>query len=301
LEWRTVVCASRASALAMAQTRSVAARLAERGIATTILTITSTGDRLTDRPISELGSTNVWVKELEVALADGRAQYAVHSCKDLPGELTAGMHLAAVSRREDPRDAFCSERYAAFEALPAGAVVGTSSQRRRAQLSALRPDLRYETLRGNVDTRLRKLREGQYDAVVLAMAGLRRLGIGATHTVPFDPSLIVPAAGQGALAIETLESSSPLATELCAAVEDAPARLCIEAEREALRTLRAGCSAPLGVHARLEGDRMTVDGAFGTPDGRMLRERTCENVRDAADARALGASLAAVLGELSRA
>ena len=284
----------------MTQTRSVAARLAERGIATTILTVTSTGDRITDRPISELGSINVWVKELEVALADGRAQYAVHSCKDLPGDLTEGMHLAAISQREDPRDAFCSERYAAFEALPAGAVVGTSSQRRRAQLYMLRPDLRYETVRGNVDTRLRKLRDGDYDAIVLAMAGLRRLGTGASYTIPFDPSVVVPAAGQGALAVETVASNAWLAGELRTAIEEPSTRLCVEAEREALRTLRAGCSAPLGVHARLDAGRMTVDGAFGTPDGRMLRERMCDYVDDAVAARALGASLAARLGELSR-
>ncbi|MGB6985237.1 MAG: hydroxymethylbilane synthase, partial [Candidatus Aquilonibacter sp.] len=165
---RVVTCASRASALAMTQTRIVAAALAQRGIATTILNVTTTGDREQDRPVSELGTINVWVKELEVALLDGRADYAVHSAKDLPGALEPNMQLAAISEREDPRDAFCSERHTSFDELPSGASVGTSSERRRAQLHALRPDLRYENLRGNVDTRLRKLREGQYDAIVLA-------------------------------------------------------------------------------------------------------------------------------------
>ena len=290
-----VTCASRASALAMTQTRFVAAALAQRGIATTILDLTTTGDRETDRPISELGSVNVWVKELELALLDGRADYAVHSCKDLPGVLEPTMMLAAISAREDPRDAFCSERYARFEDLPAAAVVGTSSERRRAQLRALRPDLRYEHLRGNVDTRLRKLREGTYDAIVLAMAGLERLGIRATHTVPFDAQTIVPAVGQGALAIETLRSNAALAAELEAAVNNVPSQWCIEAERAALRALRAGCSAPLGIHAVLHDGTMTIDGAFATAGGTMVREHVRGCVGSLADASALGEMLAARL------
>jgi hydroxymethylbilane synthase len=291
---RVVTCASRASALAMTQTRFVAAALAQRGIATTILNVTTTGDREQDRPVSELGTIDVWVKELEVALLDGRADYAVHSAKDLPGTLDPAMQLVAISAREDARDAFCSERYANFDALPAGAIVGTSSERRRAQLRALRPDLRYENLRGNVDTRLRKLREGQYDAIVLAMAGLRRLGIGATHTVPFDARTVVPAVGQGALAVETLAGNA-LATELCAAVNHAPTQWCVEAERAALRALRAGCSAPLGVHAQLDGTSMTIDAAFATAGGAMLRERRMGAVDSLAAAVALGEEVAATL------
>jgi hydroxymethylbilane synthase len=301
---RVVTCASRASALAMTQTRIVAAALAERGIATTILNVTTTGDRETDRPVSELGTINVWVKELEVALLDGRADYAVHSAKDLPGVLEPNMALAAISVREDPRDAFCSERYASFEALPSGAIVGTSSERRRAQLHALRPDLRYESLRGNVDTRLRKLREGQYDAIVLAMAGLLRLGTRATHTVPFDPGVVVPAVAQGALAIETLATNAALASELAAAVNHEPTQWCVEAERAVLRTLRAGCSAPLGVHARIDEGNMTIDAAFATAGGTMVRERTVTPVHTPAEAvaagEALGAALAAGLAAAPR-
>jgi hydroxymethylbilane synthase len=292
---RVVTAASRASALAMIQTRTVAAALAQRGIATTILNVTTTGDRETDRPISELGTINVWVKELEVALLDGRADYAVHSAKDLPGALETGMLLAAVSAREDPRDAFCSQRYASFDALPSGAVVGTSSERRRAQLHALRPDLRYESLRGNVDTRLRKLREGQYDAIVLAMAGLHRLGVRAPHTEPFDPNVIVPAVAQGALAVETLASNTALANELTAAVNHEPTQLCVEAERAVLRTLRAGCSAPLGVHARLDAQAMTIEAAFATAGGAMVRARIVKAVRTLAQAIAAGETLAAQL------
>jgi hydroxymethylbilane synthase len=291
----TVVCASRASALAMTQARLVAAALAQRGIATTIQTVTTTGDREQDRPVSELGSVNVWVKELEVALLEGRADYAVHSCKDLPGELDPTMQLAAISAREDARDAFCSERYANFDALPAGAIVGTSSERRRAQLRALRPDLRYESLRGNVDTRLRKLREGQYDAIVLAMAGLSRLGVKATHTVPFDACRIVPAVAQGALAVETLASNDELSSELYAAVNHEPTQWCVEAERAALRSLRAGCSAPLGVHAQLVGALMTIDAAFATAGGTMLRERVEGGVDSVAASRKLGEQVASAL------
>ncbi len=294
-EGRRVVCASRASALAMTQTRIVAAKLAERGIATTILNLSTTGDRVQDRPVNELGDVNVWVKELELALLDGRADYAVHSCKDLPGTLADGMHLAAISQREDPRDAFCSERYVSFDALPPGSVVGTSSPRRRAQLHALRPDLRYETLRGNVDTRLRKLREESYDAIVIAMAGINRLGVRAAHTLPFPVETIVPAVGQGALAIETLATNATLAAELSAAINHEPTQWCVEAERTVLRTLRAGCSAPLGVHARIDGGVMTVEAAFATSGGSMLRERSAATIDSIEAARALGETLGSLL------
>jgi hydroxymethylbilane synthase len=294
------VCATRASALAMTQTKTVAARLAERGLASTIVTVTTTGDRVQDRPIAAIGSENVWVKELELALRDGRADYAVHSCKDLPSQLEPDMLLAAISEREDPRDAFCSEKYANFDALPPGALVGTSSLRRRTQLAALRPDLRYEDVRGNVDTRLRKMREGQYDAIVLAMAGLRRLGIGATHTVPFDPGQVVPAVAQGALAIETRVSEAELAARLRAAINDDATERCVTAERAALRALRAGCNAPIGIHARLTGDAMTIDGAYALESGEMLRERLTGTVATLDAAERLGERIAAILEERKR-
>ncbi len=292
----TVTCASRASALAMTQTRTVAARLAARGIATTILPITTTGDRQRDRAIDRIGSVNVFVAELESALRDRRADYAVHSCKDLPSELASDMRLAAISVREDPRDAFCSERFPSFDALPAGAVVGTSSPRRRVQLAALRPDLTYEDLRGNVDTRLRKLREGDYDAIVLAMAGLNRLKLRAAFTVAFEVDVIVPAVAQGALGVETRTEDAPLAGELNAAVNDPIAELCIRCERAALRALRAGCSAPIGVHASLEDGPMVVWAAYAAgPEGPVQRIRLEGRVDNAAQAEALGAELAAML------
>ncbi len=292
----TVTCASRASALAMTQTRTVAARLAERGIATTILAITTTGDRQRDRAIDRIGSVNVFVAELETALRDGRADYAVHSCKDLPSELAADMRIAAISAREDPRDAFCSERFPSFDALPAGAVVGTSSPRRRVQLAALRPDLSYEDVRGNVDTRLRKLREERYDAVVLAMAGLNRLRLRAAHTVAFDAGVIVPAVAQGALAVETRSGDAALAAELRAAINDPTAELCVRCERAALRALRGGCSAPIGVHAHLHDGVLAVWAAYAAgPDAAISRRRLERKVDGVEGAEALGAELAAGL------
>lgn len=292
-----VVCATRGSALALTQTRMVAARLAERGVATTLLNITTTGDRVQDKPIAAIG-VNVWVKELELALIERRADYAVHSCKDLPGELTAGMQLAAISAREDPRDAFCSENYAGFDELPSGAVVGTSSLRRRAFLQALRPDLRYEDVRGNVDTRLRKLRDGQYDAIVLAMAGLKRLGVSATHTVPFARDVLVPSVGQGALAVETRAGEDRLAQQLRDAVNDHATEICVLAEREALRTLRAGCNAPLGIHACLALGDVHIFGAYAILErGTIVRHALSGTANSFAEAKSLGAVFAGGLAE----
>lgn len=291
----TVVCASRRSPLAMIQSRTIAARLAERGVATTILGVTTGGDRDQERPIDRLGSTGVFVTELETALRDRRADYAVHSCKDLASTLADDMRIAAISVREDPRDVFCSERYSSFESLPPGAVVGTSSPRRRAQLAALRNDLEYADMRGNVETRLRKLREGQYAALVLALAGLNRLRARAAHMVPFPIDSIVPAVGQGALAVETRAEDEEFAELLHSVVNDARSELCVRCERTALAALHAGCSAPIGIHARLADDVMIVDGAYASEDGGIRRERIEHHVGTLQEAEALGAELAARL------
>jgi hydroxymethylbilane synthase len=294
----TVICASRASALAMTQSRIVAARLAARGIASTILPITTAGDRQVDRPIDRLGSVNVFVTEIESALRDRRADYAVHSCKDLPSEIPSDMDLAAVSAREDPRDAFCSELYPSFDAIPAGAVVGTSSPRRQVQLASLRPDLRYESIRGNVDTRLRKLREGHYAAIVLAMAGLARLQQRATYTVAFPVDVIVPAVAQGSLAIETRSAEGELAAELRAAVNDPAAELCVRCERAALRALRAGCSAPIGIHASLQDGLAVVRAAYApAAGGPIVRKCLQRRIHSLEQAEALGIELAATLAD----
>jgi hydroxymethylbilane synthase len=292
----SLLCASRASALAMTQTRAIAAKLAQYGIATEIVTIATTGDRVQDRALVAIGAESLFVKELELALRDGRAQYAVHSCKDLPSTLPADMRIAAISAREDPRDAFCSERYVSFDELPAGARVGTSSLRRRAQLAARRNDLEYVNIRGNVDTRLRKLREGQYDAIVLASAGLRRLGVAARYTVPFDVTDIVPAVAQGALAVETLADAEEIANRIRDAVNDERAELAVLCERAALRTLQGGCQAPIGIHARAQGTEMVVDGVIASLDGRsVVRDRRSAAVCDTASAEALGIDLAKAL------
>lgn len=289
------VCATRRSELAMVQSRAVAARLAEHAVATTLLGVMTAGDRDRQTPIERLGDTNVFVKELEQALREKRADYAVHSCKDLAGTLPDDMRIVAVSVREDPRDAFCSERYESLESLPSGAIVGTSSPRRRTQLASLRSDLRYESLRGNVDTRLRKLRDGQYDAIVIAMAGLNRLGTRAKHVVPFAVDRIVPAVGQGALAIETRAGDDRFEAVLRETVNDPATELCIGCERAALRALRAGCSAPLGIYAQLAGDTMQVNAFFAVDGAAPIRVRTGGCVTTLESAEALGAALAGQL------
>lgn len=292
---RTATCATRRSALAMVQSRMVAARLAERGVVTTMLGITTAGDRDRQTPIDRLGDVNVFVKELETALRERRADFAVHSCKDLAASLPEDLRIAAISHRDDPRDAFCSERYADFESLPPGAVVGSSSPRRRAALAALRPDLRYEPLRGNVDTRLRKLTDGEYDAIVLAMAGLKRLRTGARYVVPFAVDRVVPAVGQGALAVETRIEDAPLSTLLRETINDTESELCVTCERAALRAMRAGCSAPLGIHARLSDGMMIAEGFYASELGSPVNARVEGPIATLEQAEALGAALAARL------
>ena len=269
-----LVCATRASALAMWQTRHVMSELAKRGLVSTVLQISTKGDRQLDRSLVELGTDGIFVKDLERALRERRADYAVHSCKDLPSRLAADMRLAAIGPRADARDAFCSERYASLEDLPEGAVVGTSSPRRRALLLSLRPDLRCETIRGNVDTRLRKLRDGEFDAIVLALAGLQRLELRATHTVPFDPAVMVPAVAQGALAVEVRAGDTSLAARIHAIFADAATELAVSAERAFLRTLHGGCQAPVGAYATLQDGVLHITAAIAPPDGAFVLRGT---------------------------
>ena len=268
-ELATLVCATRSSALAMWQTRSVMAQLAGGGIPSTVLAVTTKGDTVQDRPLASIGTDGVFVKELEAAVRDGRADYAVHSSKDLPSTLGEGLTLAAVGKREDPRDAFCSENYASFEDLPAGARVGTSSPRRRALLRALRPDLTYLDIRGNIDTRLRKLREGEYDAIVLAAAGMKRLDIAATHTVPFPVEVLVPAVAQGAIGIE-MRTGDLLIGRMRALLNDPQTELAVHTERAFLRTLRGGCEMPVGAHATFDGEFLTVTAVIAAADGSTI-------------------------------
>lgn len=261
-----------------------------------MLGVTTTADR-DGRPIERMESVNVFVSELERALREGRADYAVHSCKDLPSTLAADMNLAAIGEREDARDAFCSERFATFASLAAGSIVGTSSPRRRAQLASIRSDLRYESVRGNVETRLRKMRDGEYAAIVLAMAGLHRLRTGATYVVPFSADDVVPAVGQGAIAVETRAEEAALSADIAAAFDDATTRLCVTCERSALAAMRAGCSAPIGIYAELDGSAMCVRGFAQRQATDVVRARLERNVSTLEDARALGRAMAR---ELSR-
>jgi hydroxymethylbilane synthase len=298
LAGRRLVIATRESRLALWQARHVQALLAARfGVAVELLGMTTRGDQILDRTLSKVGGKGLFVKELEVALEEGRADLAVHSLKDVPMDLPAGFALAAVLEREDPRDAFVSNRYATLDELPPGARVGTSSLRRVVQIATQRPDLVIEPLRGNLDTRLRKLDEGGYDAIVLAAAGLVRLELGSRIRSRFEAAQMLPAAGQGALGIEVRSDDAPL-REALATLIDRRAWLAVHAERAVSRGLGGSCSMPLAAHATWHGDTLQLDAALGdarTPTRGLLRARVGAAVADAAAAEALGAQAVATL------
>jgi hydroxymethylbilane synthase len=288
---RRIVIASRESALALAQARRVQARLAALypGASVELLGLTTEGDRRLEVSLARIGGKGLFVKELEHALAVGRADLAVHSAKDLPAELAPGFVLAAVSEREDPRDAFVSNRYPSLGALPPGARVGTSSLRRQCQLRARHPGLAVEPLRGNVTTRLGKLDEGRYEALVLAAAGLVRLGLGARITALLDPETSVPAPGQGALALECRAERGDVIAWLAPLNDEAAAR-CVAAERAFSRALAGSCNVPLGAYAELRGGRLRLRGVVGAPDGSRIVGGALEG--EGAEPEALGAALA---------
>jgi hydroxymethylbilane synthase len=271
----------------------VQALLQDAGLAVGLLPMTTRGDQILDRTLSKVGGKGLFVKELEVALEEGRADLAVHSLKDVPMELPAGFQLACVMEREDPRDAFVSNRYARLSELPQGAVVGTSSLRRVVLLKALRPDLKIEPLRGNLDTRLRKLDDGQYDAIVLAAAGLKRLGLAARIRQVFEPSEMLPAAGQGALGIETRGERADVAEALQPLVNQST-WLCVAAERAVSRALGGSCSMPLAAHATFDGEYLQLQAAWGDPDqpGVLVRARGADVAADLAQAAAVGGPVA---------
>jgi hydroxymethylbilane synthase len=259
----STLIATRESRLALWQAEHVRDLLTERfGMEVGLLGMTTRGDQILDRALSKVGGKGLFVKELEVALEEGRAHLAVHSLKDVPMELPEGFVLAAVLEREDPRDALVSNRYDSLQDLPQGAVVGTSSLRRVVQLLGARPDLRIEPLRGNLDTRLRKLDEGQYDAIVLAAAGLKRLGLASRIRATFEADAMLPAAGQGALGIEVRADAATLRAQL-AQLTDAATWLSAHAERAVSRSLGGSCSMPLAAHAVWQGEQLVVDAALG--------------------------------------
>jgi hydroxymethylbilane synthase len=297
---RDPIIATRESRLALWQAEHVRELLRARcALQATLLGMTTRGDQILDRSLSKVGGKGLFVKELETALEEGRADLAVHSLKDVPMDLPPGFVLAAVLEREDPSDAFVSPRHASWRDLPQGARVGTSSLRRVVQLKHLRPDLQVEPLRGNLDTRLRKLDEGQYDAIVLAAAGLMRLGLADRIRTRFAPDDMLPAAGQGALGIEVRAADGALRATLSSLIH-APSWLSVHAERAVSRTLGGSCSVPLAAYASWHGDELVLQAALGhalDSAQPLLRAQTRARAADAAAASAMGEQVAARLRE----
>ena len=262
----SLTIATRESRLALWQAEHVQALLRAQGHTVALLGMTTQGDQILDRSLSKVGGKGLFVKELELALVVGRADLAVHSLKDVPMDLPDGYALACVMVREDPRDAWVSSRYARLQDLPQGAVVGTSSLRRTVLLRALRPDLKIEPLRGNLDTRLRKLDDGHYDGIVLAAAGLKRLGLASRIRHEFGIDEMLPAAGQGALGIEVMAARADVAQAL-ATLADATTWVCVTAERAVSRAMGGSCSMPLAAHATWQAGELHLQAAWGEPEG----------------------------------
>ncbi len=285
--------ATRGSKLALWQANHVRELLSrEQGVTVELVVLSTVGDRVQDRPLAEVGGKGLFVKEIEAALLDGRADVAVHSMKDLPAGVPDGLVLAAVPPREDPRDALIVRPGLAattVAALPQRARLGTSSLRRVCQIKAARPDLEVIPLRGNVDTRLAKVAEGQLDAIVLAVAGLRRLGFDGRITSVLEPSESLPAIGQGALAIETRADDEAVRTRV-ARLEDRATAIATAAERGFLGRLDGSCRTPMAAHARLAGDRLSIEGLVGRTDGSEILRYALDG--PASEAERLGVALA---------
>ncbi|HKD83049.1 MAG TPA: hydroxymethylbilane synthase [Candidatus Angelobacter sp.] len=264
---------SRGSQLALWQANHVAGLLRQQGHTVEIEVIKTTGDKITNVALAKVGTKGMFTKEIEDALADERVDLAVHSLKDVPTELSPEFELAAIMKREDPRDAFISVKYAALDDLPRGAKVGTSSLRRQCQLKALRPDLEIFPLRGNVDTRLRKLESGEYDAIILAAAGVHRLGLDSHVRSRISADVMCPAVGQGALAIETRRDDQQTLS-LLSFLNHADTRQAIECERALLGSLGGGCQVPIGAYAEQRNGKLHLRAMVGHPDGsKILREQ----------------------------
>ncbi len=284
-----LVIGTRGSKLALWQAEWVASLLKKLhpGLSIEINKIKTTGDKIQDVPLAKVGGKGLFVKEIEESLLGGESDIAVHSMKDVPSEFPQGLQLTAILKREDPRDAFISRLsqedpiYKDLNDLPKGARVGTSSLRRACQLRRLRPDLGIETLRGNLDTRLRKLDEGLYDAIILAAAGIIRLGWSKRITAYIDTSTMLPAVGQGAVGIES-RTADDAVNDLIRPLNDERDSLCVKAERAFLRRLEGGCQVPIAAHATIEGDIMTIEGLVGTLSGdRIVRDSLQANRQDA--------------------
>ena len=290
---RVITIATRESPLAMWQAEFVQSALQEAhpALVVKLLGMTSRGDQLLDVPLAKVGGKGLFVKELENALLDGSADIAVHSMKDVPMEFPPGLALGVICEREDPSDAFVSNQYGALEDLPPGSVVGTSSLRRECQLRARRPDLKVKFLRGNVNTRLRKLDDGEYDAIILASAGLVRLGFSSRIKQAIPVGLSLPAGGQGAVGIE-LRSDDEEVLALLSVLQHQPTAIRVTAERALNRRLNGGCQVPIACFAEFtnNGETLRLRGLVGKPDGSLILE--AEALADPAHAEELGVSVA---------
>ena len=290
---KKVVIATRGSQLALWQAEHIKSRLMAQyeGLEVELLILKTKGDIILDVPLAKVGGKGLFVKEIEEALLAGTADLAVHSMKDVPMVLPEGLTLGAVPEREICTDLFLSEKYASLEELPQGAKLGTSSLRRQSQALALRPDLEVAMLRGNVETRLRKMKEGQYDAIILARAGVKRLGLGASLQQDLTPPSFLPAVGQGALGIEIREDR-PEMRELVAFLDDMPTRLCVTADRAFLRRLDGGCQVPIAAHAVLEGEELVLEALVADPLGKVVFRDTVRCAATLEEADAAGQKLA---------
>ncbi|MEJ2500759.1 MAG: hydroxymethylbilane synthase [Campylobacterales bacterium] len=281
-----LVIATRGSKLALWQSEHIKAVLQEQnpGLEVELKIVVTSGDKILDVPLAKIGGKGLFLKEIEEAMLRGEAHMAVHSLKDVPTEMPEGFVLGAITEREDDRDAMLSEKYANLDALPEGAVVGTSSLRRRAQILTLRPDLTIKDLRGNVDTRIRKLKEGEYDAIILASAGINRLGLldSVEYVYPIAVDDMIPAMGQGALGIEVIDD--PEVLEIARGLEDENTRIETTIEREFVDTLQGGCQVPIGINATVldNGDVLTR-AVVAMPDGTEMISEAVEVARDKVD------------------
>ncbi len=281
---------SRGSQLALWQAHHISDLLRAQGHSVELEIIKTTGDKITEVALAKVGTKGMFTKEIEEALLENRVDLAVHSLKDLPTELAPDFEIAAITTRENPRDVFCSVRFESIEALPQAANVGTSSLRRQAQLKAVRPDLRIHPLRGNVDTRLRKLESGEYDAIILAAAGLNRLGKTQRIRQVIPAEVMTPAAGQGALGIE-IRHGDTVTRQLLAFLDDAAARATTTCERALLNKLGGGCQVPIGAFAEMQADKIHLSALVAHPDGtKILRE-----TRDGTDPEQLGSEVGETL------
>ena len=282
---------TRGSALALWQAEWVKSEIEKRypGMTVTLTKIKTTGDKILDVPLAKVGGKGLFVKEIEEAMLANEIDIAVHSMKDVPTFFPDGLHLACITKREDPRDALLSRNKVMFKDLPKGANVGTSSLRRQAQLMNVRPDFVIHQLRGNVDTRLRKLKEGQFDAIILAAAGVKRLGLAENVTEYIDPGISLPAIGQGALGIECRVDDREL-NDLIAFFNHADSRTCVTGERALLRRLEGGCQVPIACYGQMMDGKLHLTGLVGSVDGKRIIKDNIEGAPDKAEK--LGVTLA---------